>query len=402
LYWDEAVRKLLTLRKQRVLTPSLQATLARLYDQVGDWDACRRELYDLGGREGRNPGILSMIIDKFIAHGEFSNAEPWLRKLEQVAPRSPETLRRRARYLAKVGENEKAKALLLAMVPKKPGEKEAALPPEQVNLVLLLAMEFESLGELDTAEELYRRYVSLRPIHRLQLAHFLVRHSDPAKVAEGIQYCDDNLKGVGLDDVLQTGSLAVRNSKDKITPEQMETMERWYRLAQNEHPDSVTVRMRLAEFRDLQGRTDDAFKVYEGILQDLKLPGQQRTFVLNNLAFLMAMGNGDMDVALKYINEAIELLGPRDDLLDTRGMIYWRRGEYDAAVRELEKAVAGNKSWVKTFHLAVGKAASGDWAGAEKLMRQVQEMKPDLNELTPLERKLYAKLVEDLKERAKK
>jgi uncharacterized protein HemY len=88
--------------------------------------------------------------------------------------------------------------------------------------------------------------------------------------------------------------------------------------------------------------------------------------------------------------------------LDTLGMIHWRRGEYEAAIRELEKAVSGTTSWVKMFHLAEAKARSGDWAGAEKLMRQVQEMKPDINELSPLERKIYLKLVEDLKERAKK
>ncbi|MEX0643264.1 MAG: tetratricopeptide repeat protein [Pirellulales bacterium] len=400
-YWREAIDKLVALSKQRVLSPPLQATLAELYDKVGDWDACRKVLYDLGGHEGRNPAYLAMIIDRFIAHNELKNAGPWLKKLEKVAPRSPETILRRARYLAKTGERDKATRLLEAMAPKAGADEN--LPPEQINLLLMVAGEFEQLGELNTAEDLYQRYVKVRPNQRIVLAHFLVRRPEAEKVDEGITVCDDaSAEGAGLDNVLQTGSLAVRNSKVKLTPEQLEKIERWYRRAEQVHPDSVTVRMRLAEYRDLQGRTDDAVKVYQGILNELKLPAQQKTIVLNNLAFLMAVGGGDMDLALEYINEAIKLLGPRSDLLDTRGMIHWRRNDAPAAIQDLEQAVQGTTSWVKKFHLALAKSMADNWADAGKMLREIEALEPDLTELSPLERKVYNELREKIKERTKR
>lgn len=59
----------------------------------------------------------------------------------------------------------------------------------------------------------------------------------------------------------------------------------------------------------------------------------------NTLAYFRALNNSDLDQALLDIEVSLQLIGPSPALLDTRGYILYRLGEYEAARDDLEEAV---------------------------------------------------------------
>jgi tetratricopeptide (TPR) repeat protein len=61
--------------------------------------------------------------------------------------------------------------------------------------------------------------------------------------------------------------------------------------------------------------------------------------LLNSLAYARALANTELEEALRDINEAIALAGSEPAMLDTRGFIQFRRGELDAALRDLDNAL---------------------------------------------------------------
>lgn len=64
-----------------------------------------------------------------------------------------------------------------------------------------------------------------------------------------------------------------------------------------------------------------------------------RAQILNGLAYAQAVGNTELDEALQNVQKALELTGDGPEMLDTRGYIYYLRGEYEAAAKDLERAV---------------------------------------------------------------
>lgn len=60
-------------------------------------------------------------------------------------------------------------------------------------------------------------------------------------------------------------------------------------------------------------------------------------------AYLLARHGGDLDQALADIEFVLKRYPGRADYLDTRAMVYFKRGAYVAAVRDAQKAIAGGE-----------------------------------------------------------
>ena len=80
------------------------------------------------------------------------------------------------------------------------------------------------------------------------------------------------------------------------------------------NPESPSLPFHLAYVRDLQGRFGEAETLYRLAIRR----GRFKATSLNNLAMLLALQKGRGAEALPLINSAIEVAGPRFDLLDTR------------------------------------------------------------------------------------
>jgi tetratricopeptide (TPR) repeat protein len=398
-HWDEAIKKLMTIKAVRVLPTNLQMLLAQLYDKTNEWEKCRQELYAVGRTESRDPYVLAAIVDLFLKHKEAQNAETWMVKLEAVLPKgSPERIRRRAMIDAGNGKRQEAIKQLATVLPPplKAGETEK---DENLQRILFVAGEFARMKETDKAEALYRRFVKARPEQNYVLAQFLAFRGQEKSTNEALDIGDQLLADLNagkaqapVDALLDLGSKIYRFSEGKLTTKQTERIVRWFDKIERENADSVNVKMRVAELYDLRHKTPDAIRIYREIIEKSNLDESQRGLVLNNAAFLVALGGGDLDEAAKWAAEAVRLLGPRSDVLDTRGMVYFMQGDHNKALEDLRATVKGGSTAVKQFHLALAENAAGNRTECREAWRKMKESDLDVNELSSGERKLYDRL----------
>lgn len=94
----------------------------------------------------------------------------------------------------------------------------------------------------------------------------------------------------------------------------------------------------LLESGNFSAAIDDASTLEN---QSRRLGVAANAEALNNLAYFRAIGNLQLDEALKDVQAAIRKLGNEPSFLDTRGFIHFRQGDYQAARKDLDPAVAG-------------------------------------------------------------
>ena len=138
-------------------------------------------------------------------------------------------------------------------------------------------------------------------------------------------------------------------------------------------PDNTMVMSELGLTLDHAGRWNEGRQIYEATLR--LDPGNG--IVMNNLAFLMAEHNGDLDDALTKATKAKQLLPNTPEVADTLGWIYLKKNLADNAIEIFQDLVqrAPNQS---TFHYHLGMAFSqkGDKLKAIKQLNDALKDNP--------------------------
>ena len=155
----------------------------------------------------------------------------------------------------------------------------------------------------------------------------------------------------------------------------IDQLERWLEQELAANPQDFALKARVAEFHDLMGHLDRVEREYREILvRAERMNPQELGMILNNLAYVMAL-NGETQEPLELLQQAIELLGPTTDLIDTRGYIRLVRGESAEAVADFQLAlVDGTKTGHKLFHLALALEENGDSQQAANFWREAIDL----------------------------
>ncbi|WKZ32648.1 MAG: tetratricopeptide repeat protein [Thermodesulfobacteriota bacterium] len=166
---------------------------------------------------------------------------------------------------------------------------------------------------------------------------------------------------------LDLGSLyALRGSLDEAV--------RQYNEAVRLDPDLVSGHMMLAVLHEKEGRKKEAVASYKKALEI------NPSFVpaANNLAWLYAEGEGNIDVALS-LAETAKSLAPEDpNVSDTLGWIYYKKGVYMKAISLLrESAEKEPDNPVIRYHLGMAYHKKGDAALAERELKKALGLKGD-------------------------
>jgi tetratricopeptide (TPR) repeat protein len=122
----------------------------------------------------------------------------------------------------------------------------------------------------------------------------------------------------------------------------------------SEHGATVSTFV-LAEFLTKAGRAKEAVALFDPAIRALRVADSETVFeflhkayrgnlasLLNMQAYLRAVGNFELEAALEQIEEALSYSPDkrsRTALLDTRGFIRWRKGEYAEALADLNVSV---------------------------------------------------------------
>lgn len=139
-------------------------------------------------------------------------------------------------------------------------------------------------------------------------------------------------------------------------------------------PKSVPANTMLGTILELQGKKDEAKQRYNEALQVDPLAA----VAANNLAWINANTNGNLDMALQLAQTAKSQLPNRHEVDDTLGWIYYKKGLSSLAIESLSNSTTrqpDNPSY--NYHLALAYHQNGDRAQARKLLEKA--LKADAN-----------------------
>ncbi|MGE0865843.1 MAG: tetratricopeptide repeat protein [Vicinamibacterales bacterium] len=132
-------------------------------------------------------------------------------------------------------------------------------------------------------------------------------------------------------------------------------------------PKSVPANTMLGTILELQGKKDEAKQRYGQALQ----VDPRAAVAANNLAWINANSNGNLDMALQLAQTAKAQLPNRHEVDDTLGFIYYKKGLSSLAIESLSASATrqpDNPSY--NYHLALAHHQNGDTEEARKLLEK--------------------------------
>jgi tetratricopeptide (TPR) repeat protein len=144
-----------------------------------------------------------------------------------------------------------------------------------------------------------------------------------------------------------------------------------YEEALKRNPDSAPLNMVVGSLYELQSRNEEAMARYE---EAIRLdPGL--AVAMNNLAYLISEGGGDLDRALELAQEAKALLPDNANAADTLGWVLYKKNLPSAAIGYLKEAASGFQAddphlALVRHHLALAYEANGEPEKAQETIEQ--------------------------------
>ncbi len=296
------------------------------------------------------------VAQSLVRLGRGQKALEELQAIE-AEDRSPAADYALARLLAANGDYEQARDLLI--------RANDGLPDQPDVLRLLLGVE-SRLGNIDASRKRIRESVAQNPevarLHVLNgLLYLMERDSEQAETAfkKAIELDPDDLWGYE--------QLAVLYQRTGRGQEMVAT----YEQAAAARPENARLHHLLGVLYEMTGEREKAIAAYEEAIERDARMGEPR----NNLAYLLAESDGDLDRALDLAQEAKALLPQSANAADTLGWVLYKRGVSSAAVGYLQEAEANmdpaeSGLGVVRHHLALAYEANGDKAKAVEVLER--------------------------------
>jgi tetratricopeptide (TPR) repeat protein len=360
---ERVITLLRQIQTQRGLTPQLELQLGRALFDLGDWDACLKHMTEAINRYPDDAGLRVGIVEMLIDHKEFGSVDRWMSRLAGIEDAAKAIPQLRIRLAAAKGDMPEVRTLLEGMTPNL-----LALTPEQLQIVHAVAVLADSVGDHEYALRLIAEFSARVPGNDLELARYTGMYGD---LDAGIDMLD-KLFPSNMDQVLSMAVEVLRARREDDPAKVDEFVNRLIRAARRDDPEAARRMVLEAEALEVQEKFDEAIAAYEQLLARDDVPKFVRATALNNLAFLLAMNKRDLERALDGVNEAMEIIGPISDILDTRALVYYHSGKFKEAVKDLTLAVKINSTASKYFHLTMALLAVGDNAAALEAWDQAE------------------------------
>lgn len=368
----KAIQLLEEVKHQASLDLKQELLLANLYFQTDNWRDARVAMDRLSGQFPKSREVRDLYVRMLMMRNrpnERQALEIQLRQLRSIDPDSLATLELTAKAADQAGQTKAAHDMLRKLVP----ADFSNLDPRTTAMVVRVAQLLTELKDYEGAESIYTRLSSRQgstPVQKGVLAQFVGTHRDPAAGFEMLENLQHDLPPVML---VESAIQIVTAHRDQIGEGYDERVERWLSRSLRDDPDSIELILKQAAFRDLQGKYDQTEEIYRKLLDRSDVVGPIRAVVLNNLSYMIGLGVVEPkqpNEAAELINEAVRLLGPRSDILDTRAVIYMKRQDFKSAVEDLRLAVIDLPTDSKYFHLALAHLGLGQVTQAKEAWNQ--------------------------------
>jgi tetratricopeptide (TPR) repeat protein len=362
---EKAIALLEEMRQRRQLLADDEFLLAQLLEANGNWDEAEKRLCHMASGQGHNPLFVAYLAQKLLERGQL--------------PKAQESIAKAQKYIDKVVQLEIARRV----------------PEGTFGSIELRARALEIKGEYQKARDLLRAYATAEPANAekiLAFAGFLARRN---RLPEALDQCERAWK-IGPPEGVGGATVALlRTVQPRVTD--CNRVEKWLQEALVKNPESLLLKIQLADLHDLKGQYREAERLYREVLDPEKK--NNNPMALNNLAWLLALRKKEGEEAKRFIDRAIQLLGPRAELLDTRAMVYLALGESRKAAADLEQAIAEKPTAARYFHLARALHMARKKAAAKKKFKRAKEAGLEAKGLHPLERGAYHQIAKELDSR---
>jgi tetratricopeptide (TPR) repeat protein len=271
-------------------------------------------------------------------------------------------------------------------------EKSRAGQDDAYGSTELKARWLELTGHPDQGLQLLKVYAEKKPVRPerlLALAGFLARQNRVSEALDRWQQIQ------GLPPEAFGGAVVGLLRAGQPTEKDIARVQTFLQEALEKNPKSTVLRLQLADVHDLCGRFDDAKSCYRAILQE----EPNNVMALNNLAWLLAQTPSEAGKAEKLINRALDVMGPRPELLDTRAIVHLALGKSGAAIADLKTANADTPSATRYFHLARALHLAQQPAQALKAFEKAKATGLEIKQLHPSERVEFDRIKKELYQR---
>jgi len=319
--------------------------LARLLYSEGNKARALEEIAKVANGPRPTPDAVLFHAALLLEAKDLDAAEVQIDRLARTASDTLPVAELRARLLTARGNVSEAAAPLesaLAAMPPGPAAAEAGV---KVLRALLGVKQYEA------AERVARKLAEESPKGRCMLAELIAGQGRADEAAAELE------RAAEAGDFENAGGTALTLAATRPgEPRWIELADRYLTRAKGSGEPSLPLLERIALLRHFQKRHDEEIELYKQMRE--KKP--DNFLFLNNLAWTLAVDMGRPKEAITYADQAVEMAGPKPEILDTRGVILTRLGRPDDAIKDLTAAVADSPTPAYLFHLSVAYMKKGD------------------------------------------
>jgi putative PEP-CTERM system TPR-repeat lipoprotein len=345
--------------KLNPLASDAKLAVARLQLASGRTDATIGLAQEALKTEPRNADAQLVLVQGLINHGDLDRASTELASLLQRFPQSSAVHVQQGMLLGRRQQLTEARKEFSTALALQPGSIEAiggltaldlterhveaakarlapivADPHARPVALMFAARAYASTGDVKTSEELLKRVLTADPTY---------------------------LEAYGALGQLYTRQGRLDEALNELT------------LLTQKQPRPVAALTLTGIILEAQGKQTEARTTFERVMQ---LDGEAPV-AANNLAWIYAQGDGNLDVALQLAQTAQRKLPKVAEVNDTLGFIYYKKSLLALAVPALRASVESdpnNSSYL--YHLGLAYVLAGDTAQARQSLSKALALKP--------------------------
>lgn len=168
--------------------------------------------------------------------------------------------------------------------------------------------------------------------------------------------------------------------------EAKQTAEDILRLVLKNDSSSTEAMSVLAILLEMTGRSDESAKLYQHLIE----LEPENLIAINNLAWILSEKKGRYQQALELAQKGLKLSPNYIDLVETRGVIFYRMGELTKAIQDLSKCIelypSSSPQYVAaSFHLARALDKNGKKHESLKYLNQALDLESNKGGLSTTE-----------------
>ena len=324
----------------------LEQVPGRELDVLQTQEAAGRMLKVVASGPSPKPEYIYTYADYLIRQKRFFDAVEESQKLDSIAPGAFPGVLLRARISKIEGNQQAAKKTILAWVEEKRQTETSGNATARLASYLVQAGQaLEIVGEQEESRKLLKEAYNLDKRAGVNYIRSILLTDDQSTRNNAVRFMMDRLKTEASKESAVLLSLLIRKGdtdEDLIATAQKELVD--YSASQS---DDRKIQQSLADLWIWKGNESQAIETFRRIVQDRP----NDVIALNNLAMLLADSPTKAQEALPLINRAIELVGTKATLMDSKAYVLLRLGRYEEAISILSALLAKNDSPSVRFHL---------------------------------------------------